>query len=119
MKENVMGKELVMYVRTSYCPGVALARDLLTRYQVPYREVNIDDDPNLAAQLKDWTNYYSVPTLIIANPGEDVPYEDFLPRPSDRSIKGYDRGPMITEPNNRDLENWLYKHGFLDKPYRR
>jgi hypothetical protein len=51
--------------------------------------------------------------------GHDVPYTDFLARPTERTIKGYDRGPMITEPNNKDLENWLHKHGFLDKPYKR
>ena len=41
-----MEKELVMYIRGSYCPGVALARDLLTRYRVPFREVSIDQDPD-------------------------------------------------------------------------
>jgi hypothetical protein len=63
-----------MYVRGSYCPGVALARDLLSRYKIPFREINIDDDPLIAARLKAWTHSYSVPTLIIANPGEDIPY---------------------------------------------
>ncbi len=114
-----MKKEIVMYVRSAYCINVALARDLLNRYNIPYREINIDKDPNMAARVKTWTDYYSVPTIIIANPGEDVPYTNFLPRPTDRSIKGYDRGPMITEPSNRNLENWLHKHGFLDKPYKR
>ena len=114
-----MEKEIVMYVRTSYCPLVALARDVMQRYQVPYRELNIDDDPAIAARVKEWTHHYSVPTILIANSGEDVPYTDFLPRPTHRTIKGYDRGPMITEPNNRELENWLYEHGFLDKPYKR
>lgn len=114
-----MEKEIVMYVRGIYCSGVALARDLFTRYNVPYREINIDADPDMAARVKEWTHHYSVPTIIIANQGEDVPCTDFLPRPTHRTIKGYDRGPMITEPNNHDLENWLHKHGFLDKPYSR
>lgn len=114
-----MDKEIVMYLRGSYCARVALARDLLTRYQIPYREVNIDTDPDAAARVKAWTHYYSVPTIVVANPGETIPYTDFLPRPTDRSNKGYDRGPMITEPNNRELEDWLYKHGFLNKPYSR
>ena len=114
-----MDKEIVMYVRGFYCPGVALARDVMKRYGVPFREIDIDDDPAMAARVKEWTHYYSVPTIIIANEGEDVPYTDFLERPSHRTIKGYDRGPMITEPNNRDLENWLHKHGFLEKPYTR
>lgn len=114
-----MDKEIVMYVRGFYCPGVALARDLLSRYNIPYREIDIDANVGMADRVKLWTNHLSVPTLILANPGEDVPYTEFLPRPTDRSIKGFDRGPMITEPNNRALENWLHKHGFLDKPYSR
>ena len=114
-----MDKEIVMYVRGFYCPTVALARDVLNRYDVPYREIDIDQDPDMAARVKEWTHHYSVPTIIIADSSEDVPYTDFLARPTERTIKGYDRGPMITEPNNKDLENWLYKHGFLDKPYKR
>lgn len=114
-----MQKEIVMYVRSSYCPGVALARDLLNRYQIPYREINVDSDPALARRLQEWTGFLSVPTLIIANPGEDVPHTDFLPPPDGRSLKGYDRGPMITEPTNQQLENWLHRHNFLAKPYTR
>ncbi len=114
-----MPKEIVIYVRTAYCGPVALARDLLNRYHIPYREINIGSDPAIAARLKEWTNFHSVPTLIIANPGEDAPYTDFLPRPTDRSLRGYNRGPMITEPNNQQLEDWLYQNGFLDKPYKR
>ena len=114
-----MEKEIVMYVRRAYCPQVTLARDLMNRYGIPYREIYIDDDPAMIARVKAWTNYHSVPTIIIANPGEDVPHTNFLPRPTDHTNRGYDRGPMITEPNNRQLENWLHKHGFLDKPYKR
>jgi len=114
-----MDKEIVMYVRTSYCPLVSLARDLLKRYNIPYREINISDDPAMAERVKAWTNFLSVPTIIIANPGEDLPYTDVLPSPTDRPLRGYNRGPMITEPNNKDLEDWLHQHGFLDKPYKR
>jgi glutaredoxin len=108
-----------MYVRSFYCPGVALARDILKRYDVPYREIDIDADPDMANRVKEWTRHLSVPTMVIANPGEDVPYTDFVSPPAGRSIRGVDRGPLITEPNNRALENWLHKHGFLDKPYSR
>ena len=108
-----------MYTRRSYCPNVALARDVMERYGIPYREIHIDQDRAMAARVKEWTNYYSVPTIIITNPGEDMPYTDFLPRATDRTNRGYDRGPMITEPNNQELENWLHKHGFLDHPYKR
>ena len=83
-----MEKEIVMYTRSSYCPGVALARDLMNRYKVSYREVSIDNDPAMAARVKEWTYHYSIPTIVIANAGEDVPYTDFLPRPTQRTIKG-------------------------------
>ncbi len=109
----------MMYVRRAYCPQVGLARALLKRYDIPYREIFIDKDPAMAARVKQWTHHHSVPTIIMANPDEDVPHTDFLPRPTEHSNRGYDRGSMITEPNNQQLEDWLHKHGFLDKPYRR
>jgi glutaredoxin len=114
-----MDKEIVMYVRSIYCPQMALARDVMSRYGIPFREIDIGRDPAMAARVKEWTNFHSVPTIIIANPGEDLPYTDVLPPPTDGPLRGYDRGPMITEPNNQALENWLHKHGFLDKPYQR
>ena len=114
-----MTQELVMYVRSFYCPNVALARDVLQRYKIPCREINVDGSPQLKTRLKAWTGFHSVPTLILANPGEDVPHTDFSPIPAGQSPRGVDRGPMITEPNNKQLENWLYKHDLLNKPYRR
>jgi glutaredoxin len=114
-----MEKEIVMYVRHFYCSNVALARDVLNRYEIPYREIDIDRNPAMADRVVEWTHHMSVPTLVVTNSGEDTPYTDFLPRPTDRTIKGFDRGPMITEPNNSALEDWLHKHGFLDKPYSR
>jgi glutaredoxin len=114
-----MSKEIVMYVRRSYCGGVALARDVLGRYGVSFRELVVDDRLELAARLTEWTGFLSVPTLIVVNTGEDTPYTDFLPRPQEQPLRGFDRGPMITEPTNKELENWLFKHGFLDSPYKR
>ena len=58
-----MTKEIVMYVRRFYCPNVALARDVLKRYHLPYREIDIDQDPEMTARVKAWTHYYSVPTI--------------------------------------------------------
>ncbi|MFQ5614263.1 MAG: glutaredoxin family protein [Anaerolineae bacterium] len=114
-----MEKELVVYVRRTYCPYVALARDLLKRYQIPHREIFIDADPAMAQRVRDWTGFYSVPTLIVAAPGQDVPYEAPDPLRPGQSPMNIDRGSMITEPNNQGLENWLHKHGFLPKAYKR
>ena len=89
-----MDKEIVMYVRRAFCPNVALARDVLNRHNIPYREVFIDKDPAMADRVKEWTNFYSVPTIILANPGEEVPYTEFLPRPTDLQLN-------LTEANAR------------------
>jgi glutaredoxin len=119
MANPVPSKELVVYVRTSYCPYVALARDVLARYHVPHRELDIEADPAMADRVRKWTGFLSVPTLVLAEPGETVPYEPPVPLPSGRSPKNVDRGSLISEPNNVGLENWLYQHGFLAKGYRR
>jgi hypothetical protein len=66
----------------STAPTVALARDLLKRYEVPYREIDIDADPEMAERVKTWTHHLSVPTIVVAEPGADVPFTDFLPRPT-------------------------------------
>lgn len=112
-------KQIIMYSRRTFCPGVALARDLMQRYNVTYHEVDITSDETASVRLQRWTNSHPVPTLIVANEGEDVPYTDILPLGENQPLKGQDRGPIISEPTNRDLENWLHKHGFLSKPYTR
>jgi glutaredoxin len=62
-----MEKEIVMYARSTYCPQMALARDLMDRYNIPYREIHINDDQGMAARVKAWTGYYSVPRLCCMN----------------------------------------------------
>jgi glutaredoxin len=111
--------EIVMYARQGYCPHVALARDLLTRYQIPYRELDIKQNPTWAERVQAWTGYLSVPTLIIAETGQDTPRHEPSTLPAGQAVRGLDRGDMLTEPNNRQLEDWLHKHGFLAKPYNR
>lgn len=116
---KTINKQIIMYSRPSFCPRVALARDLMQRYNVAYREVDITSDETASARLQSWTNSHPVPTLIVVNEGEDVPSTPILPLVENQPLKGQDRGPMISEPTNRDLENWLHKHGFLSKPYTR
>ena len=106
--------ELVMYSRTQGCPYTRIAKRTLERRGVPYREIYIDRDAEAARRVEAWTGFRSVPTLVVARPGEDVPYEPPAPLPEGASPKGVDRGTMITEPLAGQLLAWLRKHGFID-----
>ncbi len=109
-----MDRELVMYTRTTGCPFVTIAKRVLAERGVPYREIFIDKDPIARDRVRDWTGFLSVPTLIVAYPGEVVPVE-LPPRlPAKTSPQGIDRGTMITEPRDQQLLAWLQKNGFID-----
>jgi glutaredoxin len=107
-------KELVMYTRTSPCPFVTLAKRVLNHQHVTYRELFIDQDKAIERRVLTWTGFLSVPTLIIAREGEDLPYEEPSPLPKDSSPRGVNRGPMLTEPSEEQLLNWLRQHGLLN-----
>ena len=106
--------ELVLYSRTRPCPYTRIAKRTLERQGVPYREVHIDRDEEALRRVEQWTGFQAVPTLVVARPGEDVPYEPHAPLPEGASPKGIDRGTMITEPLAGELVTWLRKHGFVD-----
>ncbi len=57
----------------------------------------------------------SVPTLIVAEAGELLPYEPPAPLPAGSSPRSIDRGTMITEPGLEDFTQWLLRHGFIDQ----
>jgi glutaredoxin len=105
--------ELVMYTRTTPCPFVNLAHRVLEAQNVSFREVFIDLDKAMEQRVLTWTGFLSVPTLIVARMGEDLPYSepDFLEK--DTSPRGINRGSMITEPSEEQLVSWLQEHGFL------
>ena len=105
--------ELVMYSRTRSCPYTRIAKRVLERYNVPYREIYIDQDDEALRRVEAWTGFQSVPTLLVARAGEDVPYEPPHPLEPGASPKGVDRGSMITEPLAGQLRDWLHKHGFI------
>jgi len=105
--------ELVMYVRTMSCPFVSLARRVLSEDNVPYREVFIDIDKTAEQRVVEWTGFMSVPTLVAARIGEDLPLAPPLPLPSGSSPRGIDRGAMITEPDDDQLRAWLRQIGLL------
>jgi hypothetical protein len=112
-------KEIIIYTQARYSPFTALARDLLTRYQIPYREIDITGQPTLADHLRPYVRDLDLPTLMVAEPGADSPITPPYPLETSQSPSGLDRGSLISQPNNQQLENWLHKHGFLSKPYKR
>jgi glutaredoxin len=104
--------ELVMYTRTLGCPFVSIARLTLARAGVAYREINIDAEPAARAWLLATVGFLSVPTLVVAQPGEDRPYTAPEPLSGGCSPRGIDRGPLLTEPDGEQLTAWLVRHGF-------
>jgi len=109
-----MDYEIVMYSRFSPCPYVRTAKRLLDREGIPYREIYIDEDPAAKQRVIEWTGFQSVPTIILALPGELVPYVPPQPLAPGASPRGIDRGSMITEPSESQLENWLRQHGWIE-----
>lgn len=108
-----MSKELVMYSRTLSCPFITLAKRVLNDYLVSYREIYIDKDEAARQRVLTWTGFLSVPTLIIADQGNDLPYEKPSPLSPGASPRGINRGSMITEPNIQELKDWLTQHGLI------
>lgn len=108
-----MEKELVMYTRTLGCPFVSIAKRVLAEHNVTYREIFIDKDTQARDRVQQWTGFLSVPTLVVAHPGEILPIAIPEPLETGTSPQGIDRGAMITEPRDQQLEDWLRKHGFI------
>lgn len=108
-----MQKELVMYSRTLGCPFISIAKKTLAEYNVSFREIYIDKDDKARQHVLNWTGFLSVPTLIIANHGEDVPYQTPLHLDKGTSPRGINRGSMITEANHDELIIWLTQHGLI------
>lgn len=108
-----MTKTLVMYSRTRYCPDVERARTRLAELGLKYDEINIEEDAEAARWVEGWTGFRSVPTIVVAEEGTSAPVEEPRPLPRGSSSRGIDRGYMITEPTNDQLDAFLRKHGFL------
>lgn len=101
--------ELVMYARTFGCWDQARAEAWLREHSIPYRVVDISREPGAAERLLHWVGYLSVPTFIIARPGEDEPIAP--PEPlNGRRPRGLHRGTLITEPSNEQLLAFLLDH---------
>lgn len=112
--ETTALKELLMYSRTTPCPFVSLARRVLDREGIPYRELHIDADKVYEHRVVEWTGFMSVPTLVIVNPGEDLPFQEPSSLEKGASPRGIDRGSMLTEPSEDQLLTWLRQHGLVN-----
>lgn len=108
-----MDRELVMYTRNWGCYYVGVARALLARHGIPCREIDIDADPTAREWLLQNVGYLSVPTLVIAAPGQVTPIAPALPLAPGQSPRGVDRGTILTEPSAEQLTAWLVRHGLL------
>ncbi|MBC8100064.1 MAG: glutaredoxin family protein [Armatimonadetes bacterium] len=113
MHKELLHQELVMYTRTSGCPYVSIARRVFHEHRVLYREIFIDHDPAAQERMLDWVGFLSVPTLVVANMGEDLPMLPPTPLERGSSPRGIDRGAMLTEPTAAQLTAWLKRHGFI------
>lgn len=107
--------DLVMYSRTFGCPFITVARRVLADYAVPYRELYIDKDMEARQRVQLWTGFLSVPTLVAAEPGADLPFAPPRPLEPGRSPRGVNRGSIITEAYAQELTDWLAQHGFITK----
>lgn len=110
----MLQKHLVMYSRTTGCPFITLAKRVLNDYDVEYHELFIDQDSEARQLVHSWTGFLSVPTLVVAGEGSDLPFEEPSPLASGTSPRGINRGSMITEPSIDQLTEWLAQHGFIE-----
>ena len=116
---DTTAKTLIVYGTSQYNPFMALAREVLNRYQIPFREITIDNNLKAEERVRELVGQINVPTLVVVASGSDDPISPPHPLPGNQSVRGVDRGSIITSPNNKELENWLFKHGFLPRPYKR
>lgn len=108
-----MDKIIVMYGRTSFCPYQRIAERTFSEHDVSVQTIMIDKDDEAKQRVLDWTGFRAVPTLIVANPGETLPFEEPAPL-TESSPRGINRGSMITEPSSEQLVEWLRQHDFIE-----
>ena len=90
-----------------------IAKRVLDKHKVPYREVFIDKDSQASLRVKVWTGFLSVPTLVVTRPGEDVPITEPEAITLGISPRGINRGSIISEANTDQLTAWLRQNGFV------
>ena len=110
---NSEKKELIVYNRSYGCPYWSIAEQVLKEHKVAYQVILIDQDEEAMRRVMDWTGFKSIPTLVVANAGEVLPYEQPSPLAPGQSPRGIDRGSMLTEAGAGQIRTWLKRHGFI------
>ncbi|HEY1013215.1 MAG TPA: glutaredoxin family protein [Herpetosiphonaceae bacterium] len=106
-------KELVVYGRIAFCPDLARTQRFLQAHDIPYRQINIDEDSAAGARVESWIGHRSVPTVIVAPTGGIEPIEAPQELPAGRSSRSFDRGTLIVEPSDTALEAFLRRHELM------
>jgi glutaredoxin len=109
-----MEKEVVMYSRSTGCPYSTVAKRVFGDYGVDFREIMIDENEQAYARVVEWTGFASIPTIVAAELGDDMPVSEPEPLEKGISPKNIDRGSIITEPSYGKLSKWLRGHGFVE-----
>ena len=107
-----MDKEIVIYTRGGFCPDVSRARRALQLWRLPFREINVRNNPEAHQRCLDWNGCLAMPVIVIALPGDDLPIEPPSALAADQSPRDIDRGYMITEASKQALRAFLARHGF-------
>ncbi len=106
-------KQLVVYIRSNYCPDVRRTREFLAQHAIPHRLIDATNDREAQQRVVGWTGYLSFPTLVVTNGDEIEPLEPPLPLRPGQSPRDVDRGTMLTEASLPVLEKFLKRHGFM------
>ncbi|HEY4691183.1 MAG TPA: glutaredoxin domain-containing protein [Anaerolineae bacterium] len=107
-----MTARLLMFARERTCADQEAARLCLERLGVQPIEINISRDREAAQMLLDWVGALAVPTFVVADE-DGQPISPPLPLNDGQSIRNFDRGSIISEPNFGTLRTFLARHGFL------
>jgi len=106
-------KDLIVYGRTMFCPDLARTQRFLASNNVPYQQINIDQDEEAGARVEKWVGHRSVPTVIVARKGELEPLSAPTTLAAGRSARSVDRETVITEPSDEALLTFLQRHNLV------
>lgn len=103
-------RELLIYGRSTFCPDLVKIKRYLFQQQVPYRQVNVDENREAAHILEQLIGTRTVPTLVIATPGSYYPFAPPAPLPPGTPPRNFDRETLVQEPQEALLAAWIERH---------